>query len=148
MPGKTKNPADSGKTSKKNTDNPDSVPGKHLILIAEDDDLNRKMLLRMGTVLGYDVDIVSNGKEVLKMLKIKSYSLILMDNHMPGLDGISTTNIIRKKLGLKVPIIGLTGDVFKETKEKCLKAGMDHFLSKPFRMDELKKLLDKFVKDE
>ena len=66
---------------------------------------------------------------------------------MPDLDGISATNIIRRKMGLKVPIIGLTGDVFKETKEKCLNADMNHFLSKPFRMDELKKLLDKFVKD-
>ncbi|MBN2532088.1 MAG: response regulator [Spirochaetales bacterium] len=117
-----------------------------MILIAEDDELNRKMLLRMVTTLGYHVDTVTNGKEALVKLKEKVYSLILMDNHMPDMDGISATKIIRGEMGLNVPIIGLTGDVFKETKERCLHAGMDYFLSKPFRMDELKSLLDRYVK--
>ncbi|MBN2441786.1 MAG: response regulator [Spirochaetales bacterium] len=120
-------------------------PDKRYILIAEDDDLNRRMLIRMVSILGYSVDSVANGKEVLSILREKSYSLILMDNHMPDMDGITATTLIRTQMHLTVPIIGLTGDVFKDTKEKCLKAGMNHFLSKPFRMDELKALLSQFT---
>jgi len=117
-----------------------------VVLITEDDKLNRHMLKRMITALGYPVDTAVNGKQVLEKLKNRVYSLILMDIHMPDMDGITTTKIIRKNFGLDIPIIGLTGDVFQETKNRCLEAGMNYFLSKPFKMTELNSLLKKYIR--
>lgn len=107
------------------------------ILMFEDDLLNQKFGQKILSDLGHDFTIVSNGSEGIEWLKNNETDLILMDLHMPEMDGYQATTVIRKELKLDIPIIALTAQSMGEEKTKCLKNGMDDYLSKPFKLADL-----------
>jgi CheY-like chemotaxis protein len=112
------------------------------ILLAEDHHINRKLCLLMLNELGGNADTAENGREVLELLQQKYYDLILMDCNMPELDGYEATKIIRQmekeKSGSRhIPIVALTANALIGERERCLAAGMDDYLAKPFTASEL-----------
>jgi CheY-like chemotaxis protein/two-component sensor histidine kinase len=118
-----------------------------VILLAEDNLVNQKVTSQMLKKMGFDVDIASNGEEALAAWKCKKYDVILMDCHMPVMDGLQATRMIRMEEDVgHTPILALTADVMTERKAECLAEGMDGFMSKPIRMDELRRELLKYIK--
>ncbi|BAQ62315.1 two-component hybrid sensor and regulator [Geminocystis sp. NIES-3708] len=115
------------------------------ILVAEDYKPNQKVIDYLLTSLGYSADIVTNGLEVLEILKIQSYDVILMDMQMPEMDGITTTRLIRQSIIEQPYIIALTANVLEENRQQCLDVGMNDFISKPIIIDELEKALEKIL---
>jgi len=110
------------------------------ILIAEDNPVNQKLLRLMLEMNGHTVKVTADGKEAVAVFQSEEIDLILMDVQMPGMNGFEATATIReleKTTGKHVPIIAVTAHVMPGYKEDCLKAGMDNYLSKPFRMQEL-----------
>ncbi len=118
------------------------------ILIAEDNKLNQKILQMILKKYGYKATIVSDGIEVLEALNQSTYDLILMDCQMPNMDGYLTTKEIRRKelSGDKpIPIIGVTAHTMETDRDKCLESGMNDYISKPFNIDELYKLIRTYI---
>jgi CheY-like chemotaxis protein len=116
-----------------------------LVLLAEDDELNRKVILAMLKHLGYRADTALNGIEVLLGLKRKRYDLILMNVGLPEMDGMEVTRQIRRFFQNDPKIIAVTAYAIPGMKEKCLEAGMDDLIIKPFRIDELDAALRNFI---
>ncbi|MEL7530312.1 MAG: response regulator [Bacteroidota bacterium] len=116
------------------------------VLLAEDNDVNRMIALRMFSKLGLEPDFATNGLEVLKKCETKDYDLIFMDVNMPEMDGLETTQKLRNKYrDDKSPvIIALTANAMEEDRKNCLRAGMDAYISKPFRIDEIKETFLKY----
>ncbi len=114
------------------------------ILLAEDNQVNRKVAVRMLSKLGYTADVAINGIEVLEALSRQSYDLILMDIQMPEMDGIEATRQICTlfKPEVRPMIVALTANAMEEERDRCLEAGMNHHLSKPVRLEELQAILD------
>lgn len=110
------------------------------ILVAEDDPSNQKMLNYIMKHLGYRVDIVSNGQEALYALEHQEYDIVLMDLVMPVMDGIIATQEIRKRVPV---IIAFTAYITPGSREICIDAGMDDYITKPATMNELASLLNK-----
>jgi PAS domain S-box-containing protein len=108
-----------------------------IILVIEDNYLNQKLAKNVLNNFDFDVELAINGQIGLEMLKVKNYDLILMDIQMPELDGYQTTKIIRNTLKLNTPIIAMTAHSIVGEKEKCIAAGMNDFISKPFNPDTL-----------
>lgn len=117
------------------------------ILIVEDNPIHRSLALKSLEILGYASEAVSNGKEALERIAQSSYEVILMDCRMPELDGYEATRQLRqqKEAHHDVKIIGLTACAIKGDREKCLRAGMDDYLSKPFWLHDLDALLKKWL---
>jgi len=123
------------------------LPSKLKILLAEDSPINQKVVINQLANLGYQVDIAGNGKEALEMIAQIPYDIILMDCQMPILDGYETSQRIRnleadrdkstKDKSTKTIIIALTANAMKEDRDRCLAAGMDDYLSKPIRKEDL-----------
>ena len=109
------------------------------LLLVEDNPINQQVARYRLEKLGHTVDIANNGLEALALIDSNDYALALMDCHMPGLDGFETTARIRARADHKaqLPIIALTASAGDREKEKCLQAGMDDYLSKPFRKHDL-----------
>ena len=108
------------------------------ILLADDNLVNQKVAKKILTKLGLEVDLAENGLEVLDKLEQNSYDLILMDVHMPEMDGLEATRRIRKlKQYENLPIIALTSDVMQENIDSCYEAGMNHYISKPNKLQSL-----------
>ncbi len=112
------------------------------ILIAEDNLINQKLIRNVFELLGYKADIAANGLEALSALKLKNYNLIFMDIQMPEMNGYEATGIIveRRKEDRPV-IIAMTANAMQGDKEKCLEAGMDDYITKPMRVDDLIKII-------
>jgi CheY-like chemotaxis protein len=112
---------------------------RYHILVAEDNPVNQKLAIRLLEKAGNRVEVAGNGQEVLEKLKDKQYDVILMDVQMPVMDGIEATKTIRAQEtdGSHIPIIALTAHAMKGDAERCLAAGMDGYVSKPIRSDEL-----------
>jgi CheY-like chemotaxis protein len=113
------------------------------ILIAEDNPINRRILLRMVQRLGHEADLVETGVQVMEALTTREYQVILMDLHMPGMNGIPAAERIRQRLprGQGPRIIAITGDTSEDTRRQCEQAGMDGFLTKPIQLGPLKAVL-------
>lgn len=107
------------------------------ILLAEDNIVNQKLIFRILEKDMHKIEIANNGIEVLSLIKKNKFDVILMDIQMPELDGFETTSAIRKQ-NKKIPIIALTAHAMKDDREKCLNAGMNSYLSKPIKVNELK----------
>lgn len=99
------------------------------------------MILKVLEKLGYKPVLATNGLEVIKLLDEKHFDVVLMDIQMPELDGLAATRYIRKNYALQPAIIAMTANVMIEDRENCLKAGMDNYISKPVRIEELKSML-------
>ena len=116
------------------------------ILLVEDNIVNQKVALKFLEKLGYQSDIADDGMEAIEKIKSIGYQIVFMDLLMPKLDGIETTKIIREQItGKNSPkIIAMTADSMINGRESCLKAGMDDYINKPIRIDELKYILTKW----
>ena len=121
------------------------------ILLAEDNETNKELILIMLEKMGYRAEAVSNGEEAVEALKSFSYDLLVMDIHMPEMDGFQATRIIRDKnsgvLNHDIPIIALTGDSEEEDRETCLKVGMDEHICKPINTKLLKDTIGQFLRE-
>ncbi len=120
------------------------------ILLAEDNLVNQKITVKLLEKRGWKVETVENGKDVLDRIGQKSYDVILMDTHMPILDGLETTKIIRedeKKTGQHIPIIALTARVMEEDRQRCLKSGMDEYLPKPIDRKKMYEVIENITKN-
>jgi two-component system sensor histidine kinase/response regulator len=113
------------------------------VLLAEDNEVNRRLVVRLLEKRGHSVAIACNGREAIDMLELRGFAAfdaVLMDIQMPVLDGLRATSMIRvreKALGNHVPIIGVTAHAREEDRVRCLEAGMDGYVSKPIRSTEL-----------
>lgn len=114
------------------------------ILVAEDNRVNQKLVLRMLSKLGYEADLAQNGLEAVDMASNNVYDLILMDVQMPEMDGITATQEILTQTDYAPTIIAMTANALKEDIEQCLAVGMKAHLGKPFRSPQLVSLLKKF----
>jgi CheY-like chemotaxis protein/HPt (histidine-containing phosphotransfer) domain-containing protein len=116
------------------------------ILVAEDNRSNQIVAEAMLQYIGCSTDVVSNGREAVDMVMKNSYDIVFMDCFMPVMDGFeATSEILRLQSGQKRTfIVALTANAIKGYREKCLAAGMDDYLSKPIRTDEVQKVLERF----
>jgi PAS domain S-box-containing protein len=123
---------------------PDSCRGGIRILVAEDNIVNQKVALGQLRKLGHSADIVTNGCEVIEAIALKQYDLILMDCQMPIMDGYQTSSQIRSLHDRRhyTVIVALTANAMQGTRERCLEAGMDDYISKPVDIEELRRVLD------
>ncbi len=114
------------------------------ILLAEDHLLNQKLATAILRKAGHKIQIAENGKKAVEAVEEGEFDLILMDVRMPEMSGCEATEIIRKKekeTGSHIPIIALTAQAFKEDRDRCLTSGMDAYISKPIRTEELFKAI-------
>ena len=125
--------------------------GGNRILLAEDNAVIQKVAQIQLQRLGYAVHIVANGKEAVQFMETGNCSLILMDCHMPILDGYQATSAIRALQGEqapKIPIIGMSAKALKGDPERCLEVGMDDVLTKPVQIENLAKILNRWLPRE
>ncbi len=120
------------------------------ILLAEDNIINQKVMQSMLSKLGYKADLVANGLEALQALEMIDYDLVLMDCQMPEMNGFEATSSIRdagsKVLNHNVPVIAVTANAMIGDCELCIEAGMNDYLSKPVKKEELDEVLEKWLK--
>lgn len=118
------------------------------VLVVEDNVVNRKVAARLLERLGQNVDCACNGKEAVAMAQMNSYDVIFMDVQMPEMDGYAATAAIREwqqRHGVVTPIIAMTAHAMEGDREKCLRAGMDDYLSKPITLNRLAEVLEKWL---
>jgi two-component system sensor histidine kinase/response regulator len=129
----------------------EATPAKSLhILLAEDNAVNQKLAIRLLEKRGHHVSLASNGREALSALEKSRYDLVLMDVHMPDMDGLEATRRLRQKeksehSEYRQAVVAMTALVMKGDRERCEEAGMDGYLSKPIRPQELDALLDVYL---
>ena len=117
------------------------------VLVAEDNETNQMVVHGMLRQFGCNVHLVENGKEAVRMFIQQPPDLIFMDCQMPGMDGYQATMNIRnheKEIGIKTPIVAVTAHAMQGDREHCLKMGMDDYLAKPFKKEELKNILSRW----
>ncbi|TFF33235.1 hybrid sensor histidine kinase/response regulator [Mucilaginibacter psychrotolerans] len=114
------------------------------ILIAEDNAINQKLAKYILNKMGYKPDIVENGHECLNALISKKYDMVLMDVQMPEMDGLETTRFIRQNMDHQPVIIAMTANAMTEDRDQCLQAGMNDYLSKPLKLQEIMNALEKW----
>jgi len=114
------------------------------ILIAEDNLINQKLASHILTKLGYQVDIANNGREAVDAVMAKKYDVILMDVQMPEMDGLEATRFIRSNVKLQPIIIATTANAMSDDRQICLNAGMDDYLAKPMKLQDIMGVLEKW----
>jgi two-component system sensor histidine kinase/response regulator len=118
------------------------------VLLAEDNLVNQRLAVRLLEKRGHRVAVAENGVEALKALEKEKFDLVLMDVQMPEMDGLEATAAIREKergTGMRQAIVALTAHAMKGDREKCIAGGMDEYLTKPIRPQDLDQLLEKYV---
>ncbi len=121
--------------------------GKPRLLLAEDNPVNQQIAKAMLGTLNVDIDTVINGEQAVAAAEHGAYDLILMDCQMPGMDGLEATRQIRSRFAqLELPIIALTANAMGGDRERCLECGMDDYLSKPFKKEQLQAMVRKWIK--
>jgi len=113
----------------------------HRVLLAEDNEFNRMLIERVLRTLGCEVDLAPTGREAVRKFHQGRYDLVLMDCHMPDLDGLEATRQIRAVEGpnRRVPILAVTAGTVPSVRQACLQAGMDDFIAKPFSLSTLRR---------
>jgi signal transduction histidine kinase/DNA-binding response OmpR family regulator len=112
------------------------------ILVAEDNLINQKMILRVLEKLGFRPALATNGSEAVAMLEKQYYDVILMDVQMPDMDGLEATRYIRQHFSIQPAIIAMTANAMLEDRQICLEAGMNDYIAKPIKLQELVALLE------
>ena len=116
------------------------------ILLAEDNAINQKVVLKMLAKLGYDADLATNGREVLDAAAASFYDVVLMDIQMPEMGGVEAARLLREKFGAQCPfIVALTAEALEGDRERFLGLGFEGYLSKPLRPEELRQMLEAVV---
>jgi CheY-like chemotaxis protein len=122
---------------------------RHKILVVEDNLQNQQVVVEILKSNGHSSDVANNGREAVAMLEKNSYDLVIMDILMPEMSGITATAIIRdhnsRVLNHQIPIIALTACAMYEDRERCMKAGMNDFLTKPISHTSLKATIKKWL---
>lgn len=116
------------------------------ILVAEDNLVNQKLILRVLNKLGYEPQLAENGLLVIEKAREVHPDVVFMDVHMPEMDGLQATREIRSSFAVQPLIVAMTANAMAEDKEECLSAGMDDYISKPLNMEELLAMLEKLSK--
>jgi CheY-like chemotaxis protein len=127
------------------------------VLLVEDNDINALLARRMLEKVGCEVSVCGNGREAVEAVRQRlassdpPFDLVFMDVHMPVVDGLEATRLIKdlyaaqRDAALRAPpIVALTANAFEEDRRRCLDAGMDDYLAKPFDRDDLERMLDKW----
>jgi CheY-like chemotaxis protein len=119
------------------------------LLLVEDNPVNQKVALVNLKKLGFDVQVAGNGREALIALAGNRFDLILMDCQMPEMDGFEATRAIRQReeqsAARRVPIVALTANALEGDREQCISVGMDDYLTKPFKQEQLREVLDRWL---
>jgi len=120
---------------------------KGTLLIVEDHSINQQVAKGIVAKLGYGCDVAADGREALAALERRSYDAVLMDCHMPEMDGFEATSEIRRREAGErhVPIIAMTAGAMAEDRDKCIEAGMDDYVSKPVKEGALESVLNRWV---
>src|SRR6185503_19168657 len=119
------------------------------VLLAEDNPVNRTLMIALLSKRGYNVTIAENGREAIDAHEREPFDVVLMDIQMPEMDGIQATTVIRQregKSGIRVPIVALTAHAMRGDRERCLAAGMDDYLTKPIRSATLFETLERVAR--
>jgi CheY-like chemotaxis protein len=126
---------------------PAPTPRSSRVLVAEDDAVNRRIALRLIQRMGYEVDGVTNGEEAVEALRLRPYGIVFMDCMMPVMDGFRATALIRALPGSarNVPIVALTAKALAGDRRRCLDAGMNDYLSKPFTYEDLRASIERWI---
>jgi CheY-like chemotaxis protein len=126
----------------------DDSRARPAVLLAEDNAVNRRVAIRMLESLGCAVDTAIDGREAVRAASRREYALILMDCHMPELDGLEATRELRRLeagSGRRVPILALTANAMSGDRQRCVEAGMDDYLSKPIEMAALERAISRWI---
>lgn len=131
-------------TAKLDKDMYDRIPLR--ILLAEDNAINQKLALRVLQKMGYSADVAGNGLEVIQALERQKYDIIFMDVSMPEMDGLEATRVIvsRWKPSERPKIIAMTANAMQGDREMCLESGMDDYITKPIRFDQIQDALERW----
>jgi len=128
---------------------PAQDPYNKRILLAEDNKMNQKVTLQILEKLGYPVDIAATGSEAVRLLEDNNYDLVLMNLHMPEINGVELTRIIRdpesQVRNHNLPVIALTTSLMHEDQKKCINAGMNDYISKPMGHIKMLNVLEKWI---
>jgi CheY-like chemotaxis protein len=119
------------------------------VLVAEDNIVNQKVARRMLEKLGCRVDVVANGQEAVDATAQIVYDCLIMDCQMPEMDGFEATAAIRRReahSGCRLPIIAMTANAMQGDRARCLEAGMDDYISKPAKPEELLSKLQQWIR--
>lgn len=128
--------------------------GKYKVLLVEDNYINQRISQTVLINMGYDVDLAIDGIDAIEKKRNNTYDIIFMDIEMPKMDGFQTVQIIREQekvipneedLQKHIPIIAMTGRDQATDIKKCIESGMDDYISKPMHMNELTKVLNKYL---
>ncbi len=125
------------------------IPRKARILLAEDNEINQAVALKILEKFGYRADVARNGKEAVQALEREAYDLVLMDVQMPEMDGYEATAVIRDPasavLDHGIPVIAMTAHAMEGDREKCLEAGMDDYIAKPVNPKAVAEVIERWL---
>ena len=129
------------------TTKPEAITSDARILLVEDNPINRRVAVALLRKLSQHVDMAGDGREALQMVQRNTYDLVLMDCQMPEMDGFDATRAIRALASkvAEIPIVALTANALAGEREKCIAAGMNDYLAKPFTRKSLETIVTRYA---